>query len=162
MRHDLFSPRICRTMQQERTWNICQMVQYDLRFLRVRNEKFKTVQVLLKANRLLSFDTTWTAKKTMPPTFLRCCVNVFTEPLPRNDKGYTVQSSPVQSIGAGPRNRVALGSESSEPHFGATYTKIGDTQTPRLFFHRHGQHRKRVQQLFRVFVAAGTFYLAVA
>jgi hypothetical protein len=35
-------------------------------------------------NRLLSFDTTWTARKTTPPTIPPCRRNVFTEPLPSN------------------------------------------------------------------------------
>jgi hypothetical protein len=36
---------------------------------------------------LLSFDTIWTAERTTPPTILRYRGNVFTEPLPGNDKG---------------------------------------------------------------------------
>jgi hypothetical protein len=43
--------------------------------------------VLGRTNRLLSFDTTWTAQKTMPPTILRCRGNVFTELLSSSDRG---------------------------------------------------------------------------
>jgi hypothetical protein len=42
-------------------------------------------EVLGRTNRLLSFDT-WTAQKTTPPTIPRFRGNVFTEPLPSNDK----------------------------------------------------------------------------
>jgi hypothetical protein len=44
-------------------------------------------EVLGRTNRLLSYETTRTPKKTTPPTILRCCGNVFTELLPSNDKG---------------------------------------------------------------------------
>jgi hypothetical protein len=39
-------------------------------------------EVLGRTNRLFSFDTTWTAYKTTPPTILRRC-----KPLPSNDRG---------------------------------------------------------------------------
>jgi hypothetical protein len=47
------------------------------------------LQVLGRTNRLLSFDTTRAAQKTTRPTILRYRGNVFTEPLPSNDRGYT-------------------------------------------------------------------------
>jgi hypothetical protein len=37
-------------------------------------------EVLVRTNRLLSFDTTWTEWKMTPPTNLRCSGDVFTEP----------------------------------------------------------------------------------
>jgi hypothetical protein len=43
--------------------------------------------VVGRTSRLLSFDTTRVAQKTMPPTVLLCRGNVFTEPLPGNDRG---------------------------------------------------------------------------
>jgi hypothetical protein len=43
-------------------------------------------KVLRITNILLFFDTTRTVKKTLPPTVLRCRRNVFTEPLPSNDR----------------------------------------------------------------------------
>jgi hypothetical protein len=39
-----------------------------------------------RTNRLLSFDTTRTEKKTTLPTIRHCRRNVFTEPLPSNDR----------------------------------------------------------------------------
>jgi hypothetical protein len=50
---------------------------------------------------LLSFDTTWTAQKTTPPTILRYRGNVFTDPLPSNDKGDT-QTHRLSLIRHGP------------------------------------------------------------
>jgi hypothetical protein len=38
-------------------------------------------------NHLLSFDMTWTAQKMLPPAIFHCCRNVFTELLPRNNRG---------------------------------------------------------------------------
>jgi hypothetical protein len=43
-------------------------------------------EVLERTDSLLSFDTTWTAQKTVSQTILRCRGNVFTEPLPSNDR----------------------------------------------------------------------------
>jgi hypothetical protein len=51
--------------------------------------KIKKRQVLRTINLLLSFDTTWTAYKTKPPTILPCSGNVFTELLPSNKRGVT-------------------------------------------------------------------------
>jgi hypothetical protein len=50
------------------------------------NKETNQQKVLRRTNRLFSFDTTRTAKKTTPPTILRCNGNVFTEPLPSNDR----------------------------------------------------------------------------
>jgi hypothetical protein len=44
-------------------------------------------EVLVRTNRLLSFETTLTSSKTTPPTFLHFRGNVFTESLPSNYKG---------------------------------------------------------------------------
>jgi hypothetical protein len=58
-------------------------------------------EVLGRTNRLLSFDTTKTAKKTTRPTFsycsvcICCCGNVFTEPLPNNDTGGCTDSKVI-------------------------------------------------------------------
>jgi hypothetical protein len=41
---------------------------------------------MVRTNRLLSFYTTHTTEKTMPPTILRCRGKVFTELLPSNDR----------------------------------------------------------------------------
>jgi hypothetical protein len=43
--------------------------------------------VLVRTNRLLSFESTRTTQETAPPTILRCRGNVFTELLPSNDRG---------------------------------------------------------------------------
>jgi hypothetical protein len=43
-------------------------------------------EVLGRINRLLPFETTPTAKKMTPPTIPLCRGNVFTEPLPDNDR----------------------------------------------------------------------------
>jgi hypothetical protein len=43
-------------------------------------------QALGRINRLLSFDTTWIAYKTTPPTVFLCRGNIFTESLPSNDR----------------------------------------------------------------------------
>jgi hypothetical protein len=47
----------------------------------------KILEDLGRPKLLLSFDTIWTAKKTTPVTIVPCRVNVFTEPLPSNDRG---------------------------------------------------------------------------
>jgi hypothetical protein len=44
-------------------------------------------EILGIINCIFSFDTARTAQKTAPPTILRCIGNVFTELLPRNDRG---------------------------------------------------------------------------
>jgi hypothetical protein len=48
---------------------------------------YRNKKILGKTNRLLSFDMTWTAKKTTPATIIRCRGNVFTELLPTKDRG---------------------------------------------------------------------------
>jgi hypothetical protein len=70
-------------------------------------------EVLVRNNRLLSSDATRTVYKKKPPTILLCHGNVFTEPLPRDDRG---THSPVEKITAGLPCTVILGSESHGTH----------------------------------------------
>jgi hypothetical protein len=49
-------------------------------------------EVLRRTNRLHSFDKTWTAQKTTPPTILQSLRNVFTELLPSNDREIHTQT----------------------------------------------------------------------
>jgi hypothetical protein len=54
---------------------------------------FREIQeVLVRTNCLLSFDTTWTSWKVTHPRILHCRGNVFTEPLPSNDRGIHIQT----------------------------------------------------------------------
>jgi hypothetical protein len=55
--------------------------QYFIETCRDLKQKF-----LRKTNILLPFDTTWARQKKTPPTILRCRGNMFTEPLPSNDR----------------------------------------------------------------------------
>jgi hypothetical protein len=50
-------------------------------------EGYTKEEVLGRTNSLISFDTTRTSQRNIPPAILRCCENVFTELLPRNDRG---------------------------------------------------------------------------
>jgi hypothetical protein len=51
------------------------------------NKQINKQEVLERPNRLLSYNTTWSAQKTPPPTVLHCRGNVFTELFPSNDIG---------------------------------------------------------------------------
>jgi hypothetical protein len=55
--------------------------------LGTRQPHLEKQEVLGRTNRLLSFDTPWTAQKKMPLIILHCCRNVFTVMLPSNDRG---------------------------------------------------------------------------
>jgi hypothetical protein len=55
-------------------------------------------KILGRTTRLLSFDTTRTTKKTALPTILRCKRNVFTEPLPSNDRRDTYTDTKTDGI----------------------------------------------------------------
>jgi hypothetical protein len=46
----------------------------------------QTQEALGRTIHLLSFDTTWTAQKTMLPTIFCCCRKIVTEPLPSNER----------------------------------------------------------------------------
>jgi hypothetical protein len=53
--------------------------------------KWRRKQVLGRTSHILPFYTTWAAYKTTPTTIFRCRGNVFTEPLPSNDRGIQTQ-----------------------------------------------------------------------
>jgi hypothetical protein len=59
---------------------------YNIELKNGHNNELK-LEVLGRTDRLLSLDTTRTAKKTTPPTILRCRWNVLIELLPSNDRG---------------------------------------------------------------------------
>jgi hypothetical protein len=63
--------------------------------LRGRCEENKNKKILGRTNRLLSFDTTRTAQKTMSQTIHSYGGNVFTEPLPSNVTGDTYTDTQI-------------------------------------------------------------------
>jgi hypothetical protein len=66
-------------------------------------------EVLEWNNRLFSYDTTWAAEKTTPPTILRCRRNVFTKLLPSNIDMDRMESDEFKNSSIAPCILVAAG-----------------------------------------------------